>query len=272
MKMKNRILQLTFAILLLLCNNGFAQKITIGVKGGFSIPNLTGGSSDNPLNTGYSSRFAADGGAYGEYHVTKKFSVTVGLEYSSQGGLKNKFQAFPTPIELSSQFPGTVPQYLYANFRSEAKINYILLPVLARYTWKISKNSPIKVYAAVGPFAGYLLNAHQVTSGSSTISMLNPGNEDNPTYTQLSPQPIDFNANTSIKSDLYKFNAGINGFVGISYNLTKQYSFFVEGGGNYGFLAIQKGSANGKNKTGAGVATFGFAYTMQNKYYRQGHR
>ena len=266
--MKKHILLFTFLALIFQCGNGFAQKITLGLKGGFSIPNLTGGSSDTPLNTGYSSRFATDGGVFGEYHVNKKFSVSIGLEYSSQGGLKHKFQAFQTPQEMISQFPGTAPEYLYANFKSEAKINYLLIPVLARYTWKISKNSPVKVYAALGPFAGYLLNAHQVTSGTSKVSMLNQDNS----FTELPFPPLDFNANTNIKNDLYKFNAGIDGFVGISVNVTKQDAFFIEGGGNYGFLAIQKGTGNGKNNTGAGVITFGYTYTLQNKYYRQGHR
>jgi hypothetical protein len=37
---------------------------------------------------------------------------------------------------------------------------------------------------------------------------------------------------------------------------------FIEGGGNYGFLTIQKDSANGKNNTGAGVVNLGYAYTF----------
>ena len=267
--MKKGILHLTFIVVLLLSNNGFAQKLTFGLKGGYSIPNLTGGSSDNPLNTGYSSRLATDGGVYGEYHVTKKFSVSIGIEYSSQGGLKNKFQAFPTPDKFIPYLGDPTPPYLYANFKSEAKINYLLMPLLARYTWRINKNSPVRIYAALGPFAGYLLNAHQVTTGSSDISMLNP---DKTTYTTLTAQPESFDNKKDIKNELYKFNAGINGLLGISYNITKQDAIFIEGGGNYGFLAIQKGTANGKNKTGAGVITLGYAYTLQNKYYRQGHR
>lgn len=37
-------------------------------------------------------------------------------------------------------------------------------------------------------------------------------------------------------------------------------SIFIEGGGNYGFLNIQKGSQNGTNNTGAATAVVGYRY------------
>ena len=261
--MKKNALQLTLSILILICSNGYAQKFTLGLKGGFSIPNLTGGSADNPLNTGYSSRFGTDGGLYGEYHVTKKFAVSVGMEYSSQGGLKSGFQAFPVPAQYASYVPSP---YLYADFKSEAKLNYLLIPVLAKYTWKLGNKTPFRRYAAAGPFAGFLLSAHQLTSGTSLYYA------DAAKLMPITTTPQSFDANTSIKSQLYTFNAGIEGFVGISYNLNKRSALFIEGGGNYGFISIQKGTANGKNYTGAGVVTVGYAFTIQNKYNYQGHR
>lgn len=255
--MRNHLFLTILTSLLILGAQTFAQKITIGAKGGFSIPNLTGGSTDNPLNTGYSSRLANDGGVYGEYHVNKKFAVSVGLEYSSQGGLKNGLQAFPNPM--------TIPTYLYANFKNEAKLNYLLVPFLAKYSWRINKKSPVRLYAALGPFAGLLLNAKQITNGTSATFLNSDGTD------QIFP-PQPFNASTSIKNQLYTFNAGIEGFAGISYSFDKSHTLFIEGGGNYGFLSIQKGSANGKNYTGAGVLNFGYAYTLQNKYDQRGRR
>ena len=250
--MKTRVIKLTVVVLLVLCYNLQGQNVTIGAKGGFSIPNLSAGGSQNPLNSGYSSRFGYDYGVYGEYHLSNLFSLSVGAEYSSQGGVKNKFQAYATPPELSSVV--TSP-YLYADFKSEAKINYLLVPVLARFNWAIWKSRPAKFYLAAGPFAGFLLNAHQVTSGSSIIYL------DEGRTMPLSPQSQSFDANTNIKNDLYTFNLGIDGVAGISYNLTPKQLLFIEGGVNYGFLSIQKGNANGKNYTGAGVLTLGYAIT-----------
>jgi len=263
--MKSNGFQFAIVVLLMLSSSIYAQKITVGAKGGFSIPNLTGGGSENPLNTGYSSRFGPDGGIYGEYHLNGKFSISVGMEYCSQGGLKDKFQAYPTPAEMAPLFaPGTAPTYLYADFKSEAKLDYFLVPVLAKYCWKLDKKNHLHFYAAVGPFAGFLLNAHQVTSGSSLIYL----DEQKTMPLPLPAQPFD--ADTDIKSDLYTFNTGVSGFVGFSYSFTQKHALFIEGGGNYGFIPIQKGIANGKNHTGAGVVTIGYAYTIQNHFRRRG--
>jgi len=35
---------------------------------------------------------------------------------------------------------------------------------------------------------------------------------------------------------------------------------FLEGGGNYGFIPIQKDDANGNNNTGAGTVTAGYLF------------
>jgi hypothetical protein len=231
-----------------------AQKITIGAKGGFSIPNLTGGGSENPLNSDYSSRLGIDYSIYGEYHFCPLFSVSAGLEYSSQGGQKNKMQAFPTPEALAQLLPpGT--DYLYADYKSVAKINYLLVPVLARCTVALGATSPFSVYLAAGPFAGILLNAHHVTSGTSNIYLDAAG-----TTQVAGSAPFDYDEN--IKSQLHPLNFGIEGFLGISYKIAPKHSVFVEGGGNYGFVPIQKGNANGKNNTGAGTVTLGYAYTL----------
>ena len=255
--MKKNVLLLTFATLFILSSNLYSQEITIGAKGGLSIPNLSGGGSQNPLSEGWSSRMGADGGIYGEYHVTKPFSISVGLEYSSQGGKKSGLQAFPTPVPDQAYISSP---YLYADFKNNAQYDYLLIPVLAKYTWKISKKSPVRIYASVGPFAGFLLDAKQITSGTSTIYLDPAGQQALPGGTQP------FNATTNIKNDLNSFNVGIEGFVGISYRLNKKSTVFIEGGGNYGFMSIQKGTANGKNYTGAGVVTIGYAYTIPGKH------
>jgi len=193
---------------------------------------------------------------YGEYHYTKAFSVSLGVEYSSQGGQKDKFQAFsPTGMLVGAALQMGV-NYFYADFKSVAKMNYLIVPILARYTWNLSNTVPVKVYASVGPFLGFLLNAHQVTSGSSIIYI--DANHTIP----LSQQAQSFDATTDIKDQLHTFNIGLSGFVGFSYNLTPKNSVFIEGGGNYGFLKIQKDPENGSNNTGAGVVNLGYAYTF----------
>lgn len=164
-------------------------------------------------------------------------------------------QAFTTPDEIAAGYQAqgaTAPPYLYANYNSTAKLNYLMVPILAKFGWNF-KNSPLRIYADAGPFVGFLLSAHQVTTGESQF------------YTDPSgQQPLpggahSFDNNENIKSQLHTTNLGIEGNLGLNYKLGLS-NVFIEGGGNYGFLNIQKGTANGKNNTGAALAAVGIIY------------
>ena len=236
--------------------NADAQSVDIGLRGGISIPNLSAGSNNqNPLNTGYSSRSGLDAGIFADFKVSSLFSVEPMLQYSSQGGKKDGLQALPTPTEFVQQYPaGGAPTYLYARFNSSAKINYLMLPVLAKFGWNF-KSSPWRIYVDAGPFLGYLIYAKQVTSGSSEFYADNKGTEPLPAGTQ------NFDATSDIKDQLNKVNFGFEGNLGLKYKF-KRSSIFIEGGGNYGLINIQKGTANGKNNTGAATADIGYSFAL----------
>jgi hypothetical protein len=150
---------------------------------------------------------------------------------------------------------GSTSPYLYANFKSEAKLNYLLVPILAKFGWNLSSRSPIRFYFDAGPFAGFLLSAHQVTSGTSMIYADPQGT------IPVSPSAQPFDANNNIKDQLNTFNFGVSGDLGFAYRVSRS-NVFIEGGGNYGLLNIQKGTANGKNQTGAGTLAVGYGYTF----------
>ena len=60
------------------------------------------------------------------------------------------------------------PAIIYSDYKFESKLDYVLVPVLARYSWQKSKRSRMKVHVALGPFAGYLLKANDVRSYFAT--------------------------------------------------------------------------------------------------------
>ena len=231
-----------------------AQDFSLGIRGGISIPNLTAGSGNQtPLNTGYSSRLGPDAGIFAEFKFSNLFSLQPMIEYSSQGGKKNGLQAFTTPDEITQMFPaGQAPQYLYANYNSDAKLNYLMVPVLAKFGWNLRK-LPLRVYIDAGPYVAFLLSAHQVTSGESQFYTDPAGQQPFPGGEQS------FNKTTDIKDQLHHTNVGIEGNVGFSYSFGLS-KIFIEGGGNYGFLNIQKFAADGKNNTGAATVAVGYAY------------
>jgi hypothetical protein len=251
--MKKYLLCGVASVLLLGLTQPFAQKqVDIGLKAGLCIPNLTSADSDNPINSGYSSRVDVDAAILVEIYLTRHFSLQPQLEYSSQGGKKSGSQAFPVPSNLEDQFPpGQAPTYLYANYRSEARLNYLLLPVLAK--WRFDLGHRLGGYIAAGPFAALLLNATNRTRGSSMIYL-------DPKLAQvLSPVVQSFDADNNISNDLHRVNTGISGHLGIDYRMMRS-SIFIEAGGNYGFVNIQEDPANGKNQTGAAIIQLGYQF------------
>lgn len=229
-------------------------QTAIGIKGGISIPNLTAGSA-SPVSKGYSSRLGPDAALFAVFHLSHTFSIQPEIDYSSQGGKKNGTQAIPVTPDRAVLFPpGQAPAFLYARFKSVAKLNYLMIPVLARFDFTLAYHW--QWYVNGGPFAAFLLNAHNNTTGNSSLY----------TDEQLTqPLPIgeqSFNDKINIKNELHTFNTGIAANIGIDW-LLKQGKIFLEAGGNYGFLNIQKGTANGKNNAGAAVIQAGYAFQLK---------
>ena len=233
---------------------GFSQnEFRLGLKVGISIPNLKS-SGNNPVSKGWSSRQGPYTGVIAEMQIAKRFYLQAELNYSSQGGKKNGVQAIPTS-SFSAYFPPntTIPPYVYADYYSEVKLNYMELPVLLKIEFQIGHK--ISLFINGGPYAGYLLAAKNITSGLSNIY-----SDENMTRPLL-PQPASFDQSTDIQSDLKKFNFGVQAGIGLSLNLPNGYKLLLTGGGNYGFSDIQKDKTNGQNNTGA--ATVALAYLVK---------
>ena len=76
--------------------------------------------------------------------------------------------------------------------------------------------------------------------------------------------PQSFNQITDLKNQLTTTNFGVDGSIGLEYLIGKAHhdKIFFKTVGNYGFLNIQKGIANGKNNTGAATLMLDYAYKM----------
>lgn len=84
------------------------------------------------------------------------------IEYSSQGGKKNGFQAMSVPANMLPLFPpGQAPLYLYADYKSEAKLNYLMVPLLAKVGWQLGRSQyGLRFYIDAGPVENQKLFAH----------------------------------------------------------------------------------------------------------------
>lgn len=228
----------------------------IGIKGGISIPNLKSSASDNPVSSGWSSREGPYFGIVGSMRITRGIGLQAELNYSSQGGKKDGAQAIPTS-QFINPVPMGVPKYLYANYKSEAKLNYLELPVMLKFSFPFAKI--FSFFIQGGPYGGYLLSAKNINKGSSRVyfdkELTMPAPDPFPQY------PLPFDTTVDIKDQLNKFNFGIQGGIGFSMKLPGG-MLLLTGGGNYGLSIIQKNEADGKDHTGAATVTLGYLFKL----------
>jgi hypothetical protein len=255
---KNALLYIFSVIFLisLISDNVFAQYY-LGAKVSWSMPNLSGG--DNPLSEGFTLRSVFNFGILGSYDLNNNWALQVEANYASQGGKKEGFQAFPNTMYNASY------TYLYANFNQKVILNYIEVPLLAKYTFKLPDNT-YKIYVDFGPYVGYLLNAETKDNGNSTVfvdkygakvlSVPNPMNPNTKiTVTQT------FNNDSSITNYIHRFNFGVTGGVGFEKTIGFG-DLFIDIRGSYGLINIQKYPADGKNNTDAFVISLGLAVKL----------
>lgn len=233
----------TVVLLLGLAFDAGASSITLGVRGGSSVPNLRDRGS-NDLSSGWSSRVAPFFGVVSDVGLTRALSVMVEVNYAAQGGKRDGMQPVITDVSALGVPPDVT---VYGNFKNVAKLDYVEIPVLARYHFTRDR----RVSVGFGPFFGLLLSAKTETSGVSPVYMDKQG-------TQPVSPPVDFSATTDNKSDLHTFNWGLQTGVGVEQPFGRGWLDFELRGG-IGLSNVQKDTAtNGKNGTGNVVVALGY--------------
>jgi hypothetical protein len=251
-------LTLPFFLLSFFVENINAQNFQLGFKGGLSLPNLTS-SGGSDVSKGYKTISGPDFALVSDYKFSEKFSLETSLEWSTQGGQKSGLQTIPASPELAQYFPpGSDAQYLYANFTSTVRLQYLMLPVLLKYNVNLGSSVHWKLYIDGGIFGGLLMSAKASAAGSSKVYF-----DKNETQ-QVGNVTVQFDSTGDIKNQLHKGNLGIEGNLGLLYQLNSM-GIFAEGGGNYGFIDLQKNSQNGINHTGALIFRIGILVSLKLK-------
>lgn len=270
--MKLTMKKILFIISLLLSSYAIQAQTEIyfGARGGLNIPKLTA-SGDNPMSKGYSSRLSGNGGIFAEFRFNNLFSLQPMVEFTRQGGLREGMQAIPTammPAE-AQQVPAMVGEkYLYADFKSEITCDYLMIPVLAKFSWNLKKNSSARLYVDAGPFVSFLVGANQVASGNSYL-YVDPAGDMTMDYLlgTLAGTPaqgvVSMAGKRDIKDDIHTVNYGLSANIGLMYEFAPRHNFIFEVGGNYGFKKIQKDFENGENRIGAATVVVGYAYRFK---------
>jgi Outer membrane protein beta-barrel domain len=255
----NKFYRLIFIIFILFASLPcISQNLKLGLKGGLSLPNLSS-SGGSEVSKGYKTISGPDFGLMVDYTITDQVSMETGIEWSTQGGQKSGLQTIPASPELAQYFPpGSNVQYLYANFTSTVRLQYLMLPVLLKYTIDLDEVNHWKLYWDGGVFGALMMTAKASAAGTSKVYY------DKEETNQVGSVAVQFDSTGDIKNQLHKGNFGLEGDIGILYHLNNL-SVFAEGGANYGFINLQKSSQNGINHTGALIFRIGLFIEIKHK-------
>lgn len=259
---KGLISTLTLILFLAFSSTVFSQnderEIHVGLKAGFSLPNLVGG-SDQEITRDYKSRLAPNFGGFVDVQLHKNTSLQIEVDYAPQGGKRNGIQPVTQAIPGLPALPAG--NYYFANFNNTAKLDYIEVPVMLKY--RVRKQKPVGFYVNGGPYMGFLMKATQVTKGTSSLFLNSAGTIPVLIGPNTPFPPIPFDANTDVTDSLNRFNFGITGGGGITFKQKKNF-FFVDGRVAYGLTTLQKDTVNdGKSRTGNLVVSFGYAFGVK---------
>ena len=244
-----------FILLLAFSFDIYGQSVTIGAKGGISIPNIRGNTEQSE---GYTSRKATYFGLLVNKKISNYLSLQAEVNYSPQGGQRNKMQPVPADQLAGIMLPpGTK---LYADFRNKTILNYIEIPLLLQMN--LHRANAFQYHLNFGPCIAFLEKAQTITSGTSTI-YFDPGGR-MPLQLQdgIQVPPVSFDSKTNIKEEIKKINAGLVGGGGLDYCFGF-HKIFLEGRFTLGLTNIQTNTEeNGKNHTGSVIVAIGYAYQL----------
>jgi hypothetical protein len=245
--------------------SGQSLRYYAGGKAGFGIPSLAPGSKSTPLREGFGLRLSYYGGLVLEVQSDKWLGFRTEINYSSQGGERNGMQAMLLSNQLKEFWDILTKagvkhdNYMYVNLKSEEIFNYIEIPLMAKCTF--GAGSRFNFYLNSGPLIGILLHTRSITKGVSSIYLDKEGITPVDKYLQLQGKSVlglqTFNNDSDVTGSTNNLNFGWQGSLGFEVIL-RSGKIFVDFGGNYGFVPVQKDQANGFNTTDNGIITIGY--------------
>ena len=248
-------------------------EIKIGAKIGYSLGKLSS-TTDNIYTQDYKSTKGIDWGLIIEFPISEQFSVQPEINFTMRGGKRSGLQPL-TNNELSDQLNQFLPLIgkplitnenpLYADFDNESDLNYLEIPVLAKYGW----GSDIRFYLEAGPYLGFLLSSTQHTNGTSQFYFDSQGQDpviipnpvaEIPPFVQLPPQSID--AKTDTKDSLKSTNIGGIIGIGVIKKIGNRSELYLDSRASYSFNHIQKNVTYGKSNIGGVIFSVGYTYYL----------
>jgi hypothetical protein len=231
----------------------------IGARAGFTVPNLQAADEGSGgIDAGFKSLLGPFAGLELAYAFRPRWELVTQLNYSAQGGQKNGDQRLPTR-NFAGLFPTpplgtTLPDYLYTRFDQKTQINYLELPLMARYHFV--QRGKWRVGAQAGLYVGYLVYAHNSTKGTDKFYL------DAARTQPYVNNAVVFDDERNIMDELNRINWGVQGGGVAGYRLNKRWWLELAGGGTYGIRRLQRDTRYGNNHTGALIFSLGASFVL----------
>jgi hypothetical protein len=229
--------------------------VKLGAHGGISIPNLRTDATDI-FTRGFSSRQGPHFGLTAEFGLAGRVSLALALNYTSQGGKRAGMQ--PITMDLPGGLPLPPDTLLWADFRNETVLDYLEVPLLARFTF----GDKLRFFLDAGPYFGYLVRARALTTGASALYLDEAGTMPIIVPPATEPLVVDLGAETDVMASLKKSNVGLAGGGGIMFPLGPG-DLLLEARFQLGLSTLQKfPETDGQTQTGAVVISLGYTLPL----------
>lgn len=222
------VLLVTFIFLQTLCcaqQTRRRQVVSIGPRVGLNVSDFTGDVANNNVQLGVAT------GAMLTYSVVNTFGISLEALYSQKGA---RFENQPAITQVGTQGQ---------RFNFNRRVNYIEVPVLARYF--LNKNGDFRPNLFLGPDFGFKLSAKDVNRELST------GAE----------QP-----DMDISNVINPVDVGITGGIGLNFSVIERTRFLFDVRYTYGLSDITE--TPGKLSNSVINFTFGMSFGIGKKYVK----
>lgn len=200
---------------------GQTHQLDVGIEGGIGLSSLRG----EGLIVDFDSRMGFSTGVSIQYHLNESFALKTSVLYERKGS-KLEDVMFKNDVDD--------PHGVLSDWYEE--LNYITVPILAKYSFGGQKN----FYVNAGPFVSYLLDAYTVIKPDHTLPRVEVEN-------------TEFHNRTD-----FGLAAGIGGQINLNENIVLS----VELRNNLGFATVKD---EGEFKTNSTNIMFGVAYSLLGK-------
>lgn len=258
-------LSILFLFGFLLLQSTVSAQGFIGFKTGVNLP----GFPDPIVEEGYTTRLGAAMGLDFSYRFNEVIGVRAMLEYSEMDRQRNAFQGFHIPFYFRDFFTEVAGyDVAYADINATIKDKYLLLPVMLELGWNFNEKRTfngtreeyLRAYVSAGGFVGYFAESGQRIRALKSDVYADPDRNELIITREAAREKGFKRAKSYVTNNYDRLTYGVTGYIGFAYHFFYRNEVFIELGGNYGLVNLDKDELNGEIFTRSATVNIGYKW------------